>query len=268
MLIRRKPRPSFVLRKGAYLTIACLVHFASHSQCHRLLVERNYWNFSTCTGWGSGRCRQLLSTTPISSKFQWGIVAHLTLEEDTFTSVRHSTFRVHWDLLYEQCKVYNGTSRCPDYRKSMAPKLTDDQRELIRHELDAWDTIRKKNSQSKKINKRPDKCRRKSIQKSRSPIPAFPSPTFATSPPPTLAWPVSDVESIGKASHQESDCEIIGTSPYFYCEACIEIMITGEMRRVGPSSSQTLPDCDSDCVEIIGMSPYLYCKACIEIIGL
>jgi hypothetical protein len=241
-----KGRPTFSSVVFGARTITCLVHFASHPQCHSLLVNRNYWNSSTCTS-GSGRCRQLLRTTHIFYKFRWGRKSHLTSEDGTSTLVRHSAVRVHWDLLYEQCRTYNGASRCRDYKKSMSTKLTDDDRELILHELNAWDV---KNSQSKKISKRHNNGR-KSIQKSRSSIPTFSSPAFATSPPSTMARPVSDVESVVS---RESDCEIIGTSPYLCCKICIEIMITGEIRNIRPSSSQTLPDYDSDSeIEITGV---------------
>ena len=154
--------------------------------------------------------------------------------------------RVHWALLYEQCRTYNGAIRCQDYKKTMSKKLTDNHRELIHHELDTWDF---KSSQSKKISKHRNNGR-KGIQRSGSPIPTCSSPAFATSPPSTLARPVSDVESVVS---RESDCEIIGALPYLDFKACIQIIITGEIRNI-PSSSQTFPDYDSDGeIEITGV---------------
>lgn len=129
--------------------------------------------------------------------------------------------RVHWALLYAQCRTYNGEIRCQDYKKTMSKRLTDNHRELIHHELNTWDF---KSSQSKKISKHRNNGR-KSIQRSGSPITCS-SPAFSTSPLSTLARPVSDVESVVSC---ESDCEIIGVLPYLYFKACIHIIITGDI---------------------------------------
>ncbi|EDR07684.1 uncharacterized protein LACBIDRAFT_327600 [Laccaria bicolor S238N-H82] len=54
----------------------------------------------------------------------------------------------YWDLLDKQCHTYNGVSQCQNYKNSMSTELTDDERKLIRHELNTWDA---KKSKSKKI---------------------------------------------------------------------------------------------------------------------
>ncbi|EDR11184.1 uncharacterized protein LACBIDRAFT_324769 [Laccaria bicolor S238N-H82] len=55
----------------------------------------------------------------------------------------------YWDLLDKQCHTYNGVSQCQNYKNLMSTELTDDERKLIRHELNTWDA---KKSKSKKIN--------------------------------------------------------------------------------------------------------------------